>query len=68
MIGLIYYPLFNDKVFPINVYYDWPNSTCLGSCAAIGNARYGFEFHGTGIHSAREVKDSCCILSEIAKC
>ena len=64
MIGLIT-PLFNDKVFPLNIYHDWQNSMCLGSCAAIGNARYGFEFQGTGIQSAREVEDSGCILSEI---
>ena len=63
---LTYYLLFNNnRVFPLNVYHDWQNATCLGSCAAIGDARYGFESQGTGIQSARKVEDSGCILSEI---
>ena len=50
-----YYPLFSDKEF---LNEDWHKYTCIESCAAIGNVRYGCESLWTDIQSIREIDDS----------
>ena len=58
-----YSPLFSDKEF---LNEDWHKCTCTETCAAIGNARHGYESLGTDIQSIREIDDSgCTLLSEI---
>ena len=53
-----YYPLFSDKEF---LNEDWHKYTYIESCAAIGNARHGYESLGTDIQSIREIDDSSVI-------
>ena len=58
-----YSPLFSDKEF---LNEDWHKYICTETCAAIGNARHGYESLGTDIQSIREIDDSgCTLLSEI---
>ena len=59
---LTYYPLFGDKEF---LNEDWHNYTCIESCAAIEDTRYGCKSLGTDIQSIREIDDSGCMLTNI---